>query len=102
MELLKQNIERQLVDERKRNEVLEQEIRALKRERAQDGINTQSTSRLNNNTISPIHVGSSHDSDDDDAHNDINYDSELDNTEEREDDEDDDINYDTPSEDEKT
>jgi chromosome segregation ATPase len=84
MELLRQNMER-----------LEQENRALKQERIQDQINTQSTSRLNNSMVNPSSVGSNHDSDNDDAQNDINYDSEL----EGDDGEDNDINYDTPSED---
>jgi chromosome segregation ATPase len=102
MELLRQTMERQLADEKKRNEVLEQENRVLKQERVQDQTHTQSTSLFNNNRINPTNVESVYGSDDDDAQNDINYDSELDNTEESEDDEDDDINYDTPSEDEKT
>jgi hypothetical protein len=102
MELLRQNMERQLQDEKKRIEVLEQENRALKQERAQDQTNTQSTSLLNNNRINPTNVESNHDGDVDDAQNDINYDSDLNNTEESDDGEDNDINYDTPSEDEKT
>jgi hypothetical protein len=96
MELLRQNMERQLADEKKRNEVLEHEIRALKRERAQD---QTSTSLLSNDRTNPTNVGSNRGGDDDSAQNNINYDSELDNTEERQDDEVNDINYDTPSED---
>jgi hypothetical protein len=102
MELLRQNMERQLADEKTRNEVLERENRVLKQERAPDQTNTQSTSRLNNDTINPTNAESNHGGDDDNAHNDINYDSEYDATEESDNDENNDINYDTPSEDEKT
>jgi hypothetical protein len=102
MELLRQNMERQLDDEEKRNEVLERENRVLKQERVPDQTNTQNTSRLNNDTVDPTNAESNHGGDDDNAHNDINYDSEYDATEESYNDENNDINYDTPSEDEKT
>jgi hypothetical protein len=95
-------MERQLADEQKRIEVLEQENRVLKQERVQGQTHTQSTSLFNNNRINPTNVESNHGGDDDDAQNDINYDSELDNTEESDGDDDNNINYDTPSEDEKT
>jgi hypothetical protein len=102
MELLRQNMERQLADERKRVEVLEQENRVLKQERVHDQTNVPNTSRLNNNSINHTNVESNHGDDDDNAHNDINYDSEFGDTDESDNDEDNDINYDTPSEDERT
>jgi TolA-binding protein len=102
MELLRQNMERQLVDENRRIDALEQENRVLKQERTRDQTNVQSTTYLNNNNVNPANVGSSHDGDDVNAHNDINYGTELDNTEESDDDDTvDDISYDTPSEDEE-
>jgi hypothetical protein len=73
--------------------------------RAQDQTNAQNTRHLHsNNNISSTHVETRHDVDNDDGNpqNDINYDTELDNTEESDDDDtEDDINYDTPSEDEE-
>jgi hypothetical protein len=80
---------------------LEQENQLLKQERTRYQTNVQRTSHLNNNNTNSANVVTSHDGNDD-AHNDINYDTELDNTEES-DDEDtkNDINYDTPSEDEE-
>jgi hypothetical protein len=41
MELLRQNMERQLANEKRRNNALEQESRILKQERAQNQANTQ-------------------------------------------------------------
>lgn len=59
MELLRQNMERQLADEKKRVEVLEQEIRALKQEMVQDQTHVQNTKHFNNNIINPANVESS-------------------------------------------
>jgi hypothetical protein len=59
MELLRQSMERQLADEKKRVEVLEQEIRAPKQEMVQDQTHVQNTRRLNNDIINPANVESS-------------------------------------------
>jgi chromosome segregation ATPase len=91
MELLRQNMEHLLVNKQQRIDTLEQGNQLLKQERAQNQTNAQNTRHVNNNDIRSTNIGTSHD---DDAHNDINYDTELDDTE-------DDINYDTPSEDEE-
>jgi chromosome segregation ATPase len=105
MELLRQNMEHLLANEQRRNGALEQENRLLMEGRAQDQTNAQNTRHLHsNNNISSTHVETRHDVDNDDGNpqNDINYDTELDNTEESDDDDtEDDINYDTPSEDEE-
>jgi hypothetical protein len=94
-------MEHLLANERRRNDTLEQENQLLKQERTQNQTYTQGTRRLNNNGIRSTNIGTSHDGNDD-AHNDINYDTELDNTEASDDDDtEDDINYDTPSEDEE-
>jgi hypothetical protein len=102
MELLRQNMEHLLANERHRNDALEQEIKVLKQERTQNQTNVQNTRHWNNNNTNSANVGSSHDGNDGNPQNDINYDTELENTEESDDDNiEDDINYDTPNEDEE-
>jgi hypothetical protein len=102
MELWRQNMEHLLANEQRRNDTLEQENQLLKQERTRDQTNAQSTRHFNNNNTNSANVGTSHDGDDGNPQNDINYDTELENTEESDDDDtEDDINYDTPNEDEE-
>jgi chromosome segregation ATPase len=94
IDLLKQNTEHLLANEQRRNDVLEQEIRALKQERTQQQAIVQNTGPSNiNSTNSNPTQPEQHD----DSYNDLNYESEYSDTEESDGD---DINYDTPSEDE--
>lgn len=91
-DLLKQNMEHLLVNEKRRNDVLEKENRTLKQHLAQEQRPSQITNVLNDN-VSHINFESTCD----DPDNDTNYDTEFGDTEESGDD---DINYDTPDEDE--
>jgi chromosome segregation ATPase len=92
MELLRQNMELLLANEQRRNDVLEQENQLLKQERTRYQTNVQNTRHLkSNNNIRSTNVGSSHDGDDGNPQNDINYDTELENTEESDDDDTEDV-----------
>jgi chromosome segregation ATPase len=105
-ELLKKNTEHLLANERRRNDALEQEIRALKQERTQQQATIQNTGP-SNNSINSTNSNPSHHDHHDDSYHDLNYESEYSGTEysgteygDTEESDDDDINYDTPSEDE--
>jgi hypothetical protein len=95
-ELIKQNMELLLANEKRRNDILEQEIRALTQERPQQQATVQNTGPLNSNINSTNSNPTQHEQHDD-SYNDLNYESEYSDTEESDGD---DINYDTPSEDE--
>jgi chromosome segregation ATPase len=90
-DLLKQNMEHLLMNEKRKNDVLEKENRTLKQYVAQQQRPSQITNVLND-TVSHINFELTCD----DPDNDINYDTEFCDTEESGDD---DINYDTPDED---
>lgn len=94
MELLKQNMELLLANEKQRNDALEDENRVLKRESTQHKAGVQNRAPLSDG-ISPSNVGSSHGNS---SYSDTDYDTEFGNTEES--DSNNDINYDTPSENE--
>jgi hypothetical protein len=74
-ELVKQNMELLLANEKQRNDALAQEIRALKQERPQQQATVQNTGPSNNN-INSTHSSPTQHEQHDDSYNDLNYESE--------------------------